>query len=414
VRRVLAVARRELLERLRSKAFLIGTVLGPVLLVALMLVPSLVMSRQRGDALRVAVLDDAGGLKPELERALARQRDEAGRERFVVREDSPASREGLEAEVREGRLDGFLHLRPDALERSAAEYCAQNVSNVLDLRLLDRATEETLIARRLAAAGVDPARLADLMRPLELRTIRITSSGAREDRRGAFLLSVTLMMMLYTSVVMWGQAVMSGVIEEKGNRVVEVIVSSIPTRSLFAGKLLGVGAAGLLQFLVWTLSLALVALYAAGAGAAGGALPEMPPLLLVSFVVFFLLGYFLYAALYAAVGAAVNTVQEAQSLVFPVLLPLVVGMMFFPAVIQSPDSTLAVALSLVPPLTPLLMFLRISVVTPPAWQILLSVLFTLAAIAAVLAAAARIYRVGILMYGKRPTFPEIVRWVGRA
>jgi ABC-2 type transport system permease protein len=410
-----AVARRELLERLRSKAFLIGTVLGPVLLVALMLVPSLVMSRQRGDALRVAVLDDAGGLKPELERALARQRDEAGRERFVVRENSPASREGLEAEVREGRLDGFLHLRPDALERSAAEYCAQNVSNVLDLRLLDRATEETLIARRLAAAGVDPARLADLMRPLELRTIRITSSGAREDRRGAFLLSVTLMMMLYTSVVMWGQAVMSGVIEEKGNRVVEVIVSSIPTRSLFAGKLLGVGAAGLLQFLVWTLSLALVALYAAGAAAAGAVgLPEIPALLLVSFVVFFLLGYFLYAALYAAVGAAVNTVQEAQSLVFPVLLPLVVGMMFFPAVIQSPDSALAVALSLVPPLTPLLMFLRISVVTPPAWQILLSVLLTTAAIAAVLAVAARIYRVGILMYGKRPTFPEIVRWVGRA
>jgi ABC-2 type transport system permease protein len=252
------------------------------------------------------------------------------------------------------------------------------------------------------------------MRPLELRTIRITSSGAREDRRGAFLLSVTLMMMLYTSVVMWGQAVMSGVIEEKGNRVVEVIVSSIPTRSLFAGKLLGVGAAGLLQFLVWTLSLALVALYAAGAAGGGAGLPEMPPLLLVSFVVFFLLGYFLYAALYAAVGAAVNTVQEAQSLVFPVLLPLVVGMMFFPAVIQSPDSTLAVALSLVPPLTPLLMFLRISVVTPPAWQILLSVLLTLGAIAAVLAAAARIYRVGILMYGKRPTFPEIMRWVGRA
>jgi ABC-2 type transport system permease protein len=208
---------------------------------------------------------------------------------------------------------------------------------------------------------------------------------------------------------------MSGVIEEKGNRVVEVIVSSIPTRSLFAGKLLGVGAAGLLQFLVWTLSLALVALYAAGAAAAGAVgLPEIPALLLVSFVVFFLLGYFLYAALYAAVGAAVNTVQEAQSLVFPVLLPLVVGMMFFPAVIQSPDSALAVALSLVPPLTPLLMFLRISVVTPPAWQILLSVLLTTAAIAAVLAVAARIYRVGILMYGKRPTFPEIVRWVGRA
>jgi ABC-2 type transport system permease protein len=221
------------------------------------------------------------------------------------------------------------------------------------------------------------------------------------------------MMLLYTSMLLWGQAVLSGVIEEKGSRVVEVIVSSIPTHSLFAGKLLGVGAAGLIQLLVWTASLALLGLYAAGA-AGGVDLPEIPPLLLVSFVIFFLLGYFLYAALYAAVGAAVNTIQEAQSLVYPILLPLVVGMMFFPAVIQSPDSGLAVALSLVPPLTPLLMFLRISVVTPPAWQILLSILLTLATIAGVVWVAARIYRVGILMYGKRPTFPEMMRWIGRA
>lgn len=412
--RVLAVARRELLERLRSKAFLIGTLLGPVILGALMVVPSLVMSRQRGKPLRVAVLDASGSLRAEVERALASRRDEAGRPRFEVREGE-ASRERLEADVKEGQLDGFLYLPEDALERSLAEYYGQNVSNMLDLRLLDRATEETLIGRRLAGAGVEPSRIQDLMRPLELKTIRLTKSGAREDRRGAFLLSVTLMMMLYTSVLLWGQAVLSGVIEEKGSRVVEVMVSSIPTSSLLAGKLLGVGAAGLVQLLVWTLSLALLGLYAAGAAAAGGMdLPEIPPLLLLSFVVFFLLGYFLYAAMYAAVGAAVNTIQEAQSLVYPILLPLVVGMMFFPAVIQSPDSTLSVVLSLVPPLTPLLMFLRISVVTPPAWQILLSILLTLASIAGVLWVAARIYRVGILMYGKRPTFPEIMRWIGRA
>lgn len=412
--RVLAVARRELLERLRSKAFLIGTLLGPVILGALMVVPSLVMSRQRGKPLRVAVLDASGSLSADVERALASRRDEAGRPRFEVREGE-ASREQLEADVKEGRLDGFLYLPQDALERSLAVYYGQNVSNVLDLRLVDRATEETLIARRLAGAGVEPSRIQDLMRPLELKTIRLTKSGAREDRSGALLLSVTLMMTLYTSVLLWGQAVLSGVIEEKGSRVIEVLVSSIPTSALFAGKLLGVGAAGLLQLLVWTLSLALLGLYATGMGAAGGIdLPEMPPLLLASFVVFFLLGYFLYAAMYAAVGAAVNTVQEAQSLVYPILLPLVVGMMFFPAVIQSPDSTLAVALSLVPPLTPLLMFLRISVVTPPAWQILLSILLTLATIAGVLWVASRIYRVGILMYGKRPTFPELMRWIGRA
>jgi ABC-2 type transport system permease protein len=228
------------------------------------------------------------------------------------------------------------------------------------------------------------------------------------------MMSVVLLMMLYTTMLMWGQAVLSGVIEEKGNRVVEVIVSSIPGVQLLAGKLIGVGGAGLCQLLVWTASLAVVGFYGGTAAAAGGLdLPDVSWPLLASFVVFFLLGYFLYAGMYAAVGAAVNTVQEAQQLVFPVLMPLVAGLMFFPAVIQSPDSTLSTVLSLIPLLTPLIMFLRISVVPPPAWQVALSVLLTLAAIAGVAWVAARVYRVGILMYGKRPTFPEIVRWIGR-
>jgi ABC-2 type transport system permease protein len=133
--------------------------------------------------------------------------------------------------------------------------------------------------------------------------------------------------------------------------------------------------------------------------------------MLVSFVVFFLLGYFLYAALYAAIGSAVNTIQEAQSLVFPVIMPLVISIMFFPVVLQSPDSPLAVGLSLFPFATPLLMFLRITVLTPPLWQIALSIALTLATIVLVTWGSSRIYRVGILMYGKRPTFPEMMRWL---
>ena len=196
----------------------------------------------------------------------------------------------------------------------------------------------------------------------------------------------------------------------------EVMVSSIPSVRLFAGKLLGVGAAGLTQFLVWAVALAVIGAFAAGAsGTLGGVrLPEASPLVLVSFVVYFLLGYFFYAALFAGIGAAVNTPQEAQTLVFPVFMPLVVGTMCFPLVLQSPDSPLATVLSLLPPLTPLLMFLRITVLTPPWWEIALSIGLTGLAIAGVVWVAARIHRVGILMYGKRPTFPEILRWVRHA
>jgi ABC-2 type transport system permease protein len=181
---------------------------------------------------------------------------------------------------------------------------------------------------------------------------------------------------------------------------------------LFAGKLLGVGAAGLTQFLAWALTLGVLSLYgAAGAAASGMQLPRLRPAVLAWFVVLFLLGYFLYGALYASIGAAVNTTQEAQSLAFLVMLPLMMGFVFAPLVISNPESTLSVVLSVIPPLTPLLMFLRVNSIMPPAWQLALAVVLSLGAIVLLNWAAARIYRVGILMYGKKPTLPEILRWV---
>jgi len=418
--RLWAVVRREYLERVRSRAFLVATVAAPLLLAGVMLLPAVMMRQQHGRPLRVAVLDASGSLRDAVAEALAQQKMD-GRARFVVEkaEGGAAADEAarLKKDVLSGRLDGYLHLPAEALERSSADYFGRNVSNVADLRLMDHAVEEVMVARRLAGQGLDPARVKRLTRRLDLKTIRIGASGGeREDRGASALLSIVLLMMLYTTVIMWGQVVMTSVIEEKTSRVVEVMVSSIPSSHLFAGKLLGVGAAGLTQFLVWAAALAAIGVVAAGAsGTLGGIrLPEAGPLVLGALVVYFLLGYFFYAALFAGIGAAVNTAQEAQTLVFPVFMPLVVGTMCFPLVLQSPDSRLSTVLSLLPPLTPLLMFLRITVLTPPWWQIGLSIVLTGLAIAAVVWFAARVHRVGILMYGKRPTFPEILRWVRHA
>jgi ABC-2 type transport system permease protein len=263
---------------------------------------------------------------------------------------------------------------------------------------------------------VDPSRVEELTRGVDLRPVRLSATGEREDRGASFFFSFVLVMMLYTAVAMWGQLVLTSVIEEKSNRVVEVIVSSIRPRHLLTGKLLGVGAAGLTQFLVWALALLALSLLGAGLAASLGVgrLPEIAPSTLVLFLVFFLLGYLMYAALFAAVGSCVNTTQEAQSLAFPVFMPLILAIVFMPMVLQAPDSGLSIVLSLVPFFTPLLMFLRISALTPPFWQIALSIALCVLTIGGIMLVAARIYRVGILMYGKRPTFPEIVRWVGRA
>jgi len=413
MRRMGTIVRREYLERVRSKAFLVSTFLGPILVAGFMLLPSILMERQRGKALRIAVVDATGTLRDGVEQELRRQRV-AGESRFAVMPaegaDAEAARSAARRGVVDGRLDGYLYLAPDALATSKAEYFGKNVSNVMDLRLVEQSAESAIMQHRLAQEGLDGARVKAVTRKLDLRTVRLTAGGEREDRGATFILALMLLTLLYMTVPMWGAAIMNGVIEEKSNRVVEVIVSSIPTSYLFAGKLLGVGGAGLTQVLVWVLTMAGVGAY--GTAATGGvAMPELSPLLLVSFVVFFLLGYFLYGSLYAGVGSAVNTQQEAQSLALPVMMPLVLGFVFFPAVLGSPDSAFSVTLSLIPFFTPMLMFLRITAVTPPAWQIALSVGLTLATVMAMTWAASRIYRVGILMYGKRPTFPEMLRWI---
>jgi len=416
VSRVFAVARREYLERVRSKAFLVSTILGPTLLAGLMILPIL-LTGQRGRPLRIAILDESGALGPDVAQSLSR-RQVAGQPRFLV-EAAPAgpiapTRADLQDKVVRGELDGYLFLSADALQRSAAEYYGRNVSNMMDLELMNKAVEEALVSRRLSGEGLDPERVRSLTRGVDLKRVRLTARGAREDRGASFILSLVLMTLLYTTLAVWGAAVMNSVIEEKTNRVVEVVVSSLSASRLFAGKLVGVGAAGLTQFTVWAVCLAAINAVGVASLGAMGRLPELSPFLLVAFVLFFLLGYFLYGSMYAAIGAAVNTAQEAQSLVFPVMMPLLASVVMYPMVLTAPDSTLSVALSLVPFFAPLLMFLRMIAVSPPVWQVALSMLLMLATIAGITWAAARIYRVGILMYGKRPTFPEIIRWVGRA
>ncbi|HEY6555111.1 MAG TPA: ABC transporter permease, partial [Vicinamibacteria bacterium] len=301
---------------------------------------------------------------------------------------------------------------PGALAESRAEYYGKNVTNMIELGLMDSVVKDTFVSRRLRGAGLAAERIEGLTRRPDVTRIRVTETGSREDKGGTFFLSIILLTMLYTSLAMWGAAIMNGVVEEKANRVVEVMVSAMPTTQLFFGKLCGVGAAGLTQFAIWGAFIALISAFGgAMASTQGFQMPEVSLLVLVFFVIYFFLGYFLYGSLYMAVGAAVNTPQEAQSLAFPVMMPLLLGFIFFPVVLGSPDSALSVTLSLIPFFSPMLMFLRMTAVTPPAWQIAVSLVLMIVAIAGINWMAARIYRVGILMYGKRPTFPEIMRWV---
>jgi ABC-2 type transport system permease protein len=409
-----AVVKREYIERVRTKAFVIGTILGPIVMAALMIVPMLA-ARSKSKPLRIAVVDWTGELRGAVAQALQEVEDD-GRKRFDVQPAAADSPEAAEAAYRKAvldkSLDGYLSLPKDAVATAKASYYGRNVSNFTNLRTLERTVSGVLVTRRLTSAGLDPARVNDLTRSLDMKTIRLSEQGEREDEGAAMILAMVLLMILYVGILMWGQAVMTSVIEEKTSRVVEVMASGVPSTTLLLGKLLGVGSAGLTQFLVWALSLLAVSLASGSLGATD--MPEVTPLVLASFVVFYLLGFFFYASLYASIGAAVNTVQEAQSFVFPVMLPIILAMVCWPAVMQSPDGPLAFTVSMIPGMSPVIMFLRIVVLTPPMWQVLLSIALLVLGILGVVWMAARVYRVGILMYGKRPTFPEIMRWVRRA
>ena len=427
---ILVIARREFLERVRTKAFVIGTILGPVFMATIMIVPAMMASRM-AKSVSITVIDEEGSLRAVVEESLRggsgigeggapelmgpRSRS-SGTTKFEIQapqgEDVAAQREAAKQAVLSGRLDVYIVLPPNVLSESRAEYYARSVTDFEGIRAVDRAIEKVVFARRIRAEGIDPVRIEAMTRPLDLKRLRVSDKGEQEDRGVSFLLSLILVMMIYVGTLMWGQVVMTGVIEEKTNRVVEVIVSSTTPRNLLFGKLVGVGGAGLLQFGIWILALVGVSLASGSLAFLSGLdLPEINPVLIAAFPIFFLLGFFLYASLYAAIGSAVNTIQEAQNFIFPVMLPIILAMVCWPLVMRAPDSTLSVVLSLIPFMTPILMFLRMSVLMPPVWQIVLSVVLTSLTIALVIWVAARIYRVGILMYGKPPNFPEMVRWV---
>jgi len=260
---------------------------------------------------------------------------------------------------------------------------------------------------------VQGAQIDELLKPIRVLPIRI-EQGREIIGSGAakFLEIMVMVMLLYMAVLLYGISVMRSVLEEKNTRIVEVLLSSATSTELMAGKLIGVGAVGLTQVAVWAMM-------------AGTAVPSLtlhasladlriPPSAFVAFGVFFVLGYLLYSTMYAAIGAMCTTEQEGQQLQFLIVMPLVISVFMLMPVIRSPEAPVVFWTSMVPFFAPVVMFARIVIQTPPVWQIALSMLLLVATAGTMLVLAARVYRIGILMYGKRLTVPEVWRWMQRA
>ena len=414
--KVRVIVAREYLSRVRTPGFWISTVALPVLMVAWTVLPSLIMARSRSE-LHLAVVDETGRVAPGIAQRVAAEGDKGTHNEFRLEVVAPggdpaAQRAALDARVLADELDAWVWISREGLAENRVAFRGRTVSNIITLEELEELVTSVVRDQRLTEAGYDAGQIEKLVARVQLDKVRVTEEGSRADRGfGDLIVAFGLFMMLYMASIIYGNMVMQGVLEEKANRVVEVLAASAKPTELMAGKLLGICLAALTQLGIWMVTALVITAPGLLAGLAN--LPDgvtLSPAIVFHFFALFLLGFVLYASFYALVGAAFNNAQEAQQMASIAMIFIVLPWMVFMPVLNDPDSTLAVVTSLVPVLTPMIMMLRIAVKTPPAWQIALGYALTIAFDVFMVWLCARVYRVGILMYGKKPTIKEIWRW----
>jgi ABC-2 type transport system permease protein len=433
-----AVIQREFMERVRTRWFVISTLLGPLFFAGITVLPAWLALRERGssEVANVTIIDATGtDLGERIARALRDSAAGAAAPGAEVLRVTPAGvadaeRRATEGVVRKARR-GYLVLDSATLAGERARYAGRNASSDADMERLREAVRQQALAVRLERAGLDAGRVTALTGTrLRMPTERIGDRGREGSGVGNAVVAVALVFLLYIVIIIYGQNVLRSVLEEKTTRVAEVILSSVKPDVLMAGKVLGVGAVGLVQQILWFAGAAYVGSFlapflaraarSAGPGASGAPpgrdavaamLPSVSFGTIAAYLLFFLLGYILYSTLFAAVGAMVNSEQEAQQAAFPVMMPLILSAVFMQVVLRNPEAGAAKFAAWFPLTAPVIMPMRIGLVGPSTLEI--AAVLTGLALTCLLAiwVAARIYRVGLLMYGKRPTPAELMRWV---
>ena len=411
MRVVWAVIRREYLQRVRSRWFVFATVGVPLLLVGAIAVPIVLATQNEAADRTIVVIDRSGDVGPWVASALTR----GG---YVVERASASDEERVRRRVENGQVGGALIVDRESLVAGRARLITKESPSALRQLGIRQVVVQAALERQLVGTGTD---VDQVLAGGVLEIERIGGSGGGMDDP-AFAAAYAGSFVLYMVILLYAVAVMRSVIEEKTSRIVEVILSSLSPWQLMLGKILGVGAVGLTQLAAWALVGGAVA--ALGLPALLATRPELGQLIAIAqlpgpgflgyFLIFFLGGYFIYAALYAAVGAMCNSDEEAQQAQFPVMILLIAPVIALVGVIESPNSTLSVVLSLVPFFSPFLMFARAAGGAAPFWQVALSIVLMALTVVGVAWVAGRIYRVGILMTGKRPTLTELVRWLRQA
>ncbi|MEO5800446.1 MAG: ABC transporter permease [Gemmatimonadales bacterium] len=433
--KIIAVIRREYTERVRTRAFILSTILLPVLIVFTSVVPALMMSS--GDRTsRVALVDGTtNGVGEQALAALTTQKlsdkpgalprfqltrfDAVGRVAAV--QDSLVAQTGFDKGSKADSWDGVIVVTDDAITSGKLNYYGNNVGSFESMGRIQSVFSRVFATSRLSKSGVDPALVMGAMTPADLQTTKVTDGKATgQSGQTSFFIAYIMGFILYLGIILYGQQTMTSVIEEKTSRIMEVLASSLTPFQMLLGKVVGVGLVGLTQMTIWGGSVFLVgsnrdklaSVFHVSADAIQSfPIPTMAPDLLAVFLVYFALGFLLYGALYAAIGSMVNTVQEAQQTAVFVTVVIMIGFFSVFALIKDPAGSLGVTMSFIPFFAPFVMPVRWSLASVPTSQLVLSLALMVIGLLACVWLAGRIYRTGILMYGKKPTFKELFHWI---
>ena len=439
MKKLFAVLKREYIVAVRKKMFIIMTFLLPLLMVGAFILPSAMMVKGLGEK-KLVVLDGTG----QLESAFARPNQPTTQEKEEAKKPMSRSRRSLPTNLRveyiaragdenldatakpyvdrlnvsskNGGIDGLLIIPPDAItaEEARLKYYGRSSTDFVTHERLGSIVNSRVHRIRLSAKGIAPDEVDRLMSNLRIDAVAISKTG--EQKKGGvanFYIGFIFAFFLVMPSFIYGLEIMRGIIQEKTDRVVEVLISSMTPSQLLIGKILGVAAVGLTQISVWVAMAAGVGIYAATAASMAGVnvTQYLSLSTLFYFVIFFVLAYLTFVCIYAIGGAVCNSEKEAQQLIAPVTMFMMLPWFLMLPIITNPDSNLAVGFSLAPAFGPLTMFVRTLVSDPPMWHVLVSILISVGTIAVFFWITAKIFRVGILSYGKRPTIPELWRWM---
>jgi ABC-2 type transport system permease protein len=431
--KIWTIIKKEYKQIVKKKSFIISTILTPLMMAGFIFLPLLITKVGRRE--KVIEIEDHSGIVQQQfqQKSLASQEVQSvlklkfigkknqskdQKEKINEYEQNIANKKPANFElIEESRqrilkkeIDGLIIIPENVKQSRRVFFCAVNISDFGTNKYITSTVQKILSEKILTEQNIELKIVEEAIRDVDLNTIKVKKEGTTKASSGMeYMMSIVMLTILFSIIMAYGQLIMRGVIEEKNNRIIEVLISSTRAQTLFYGKIIGIGLAGLTQVALWIL-LGVIFLGQASLGIDPEVINFLTPELAMYFVIFFVIGYFMFSIMFSIVGASVNTDAEAQQFAAPIsyllLIPFIMGIM----VTQNPNTLLVMIASFFPLFTPTLMFMRICVAVPDFSQIAISILVSVLFTMFLAWLGAKIFRVGILMYGKKPSIKEIIRW----